>query len=265
MSDLSSPCIPHFLAPAALLSLLLFFRGLQWTLTCTKSFLNVCEIPVSVFASVFSFFFCECHVRVCCRVILRSVAQEQLSSARSILSKSPVIQHFSHLWKLSTKSKPPAANCGGLFEWRQMNQSGLTVSHRHPQTCLSLPLNPGVHLSVECKVLGSSWANNPGYESTRPPHIHIYTEDGKHTGWTDTEHCWAESHGLNEDCVYTIVEICGGTVQISLFVQAVQTEAHAHRGFGFKVLIVLMVPVSWRWWCDGMLTLCNGSTKICRS
>lgn len=35
---------------------------------------------------------------------------------------------------------------------------------------------------------------------------------------------------MNEDNVYSIAEeICGGTVKISLFVQAGQTEVHAHR------------------------------------
>jgi len=34
---------------------------------------------------------------------------------------------------------------------------------------------------------------------------------------------------VSEDNVYSIVEICGGTVQISLFVQAVKIEAHARR------------------------------------
>lgn len=113
-----------------------------------------------------------------------------------------------------------------------MKQRALSVTHRHPQTCLSLPLNPGVHLSVECRVLGSSWANNPGYESTRPPHIRIDAEDGRRT---HTVNFWAESHGWNEDCVYAAAEKCGGTVQISLFVQAERALAlPGDEGSGFR-------------------------------
>ena len=33
---------------------------------------------------------------------------------------------------------------------------------------------------------------------------------------------------MNEDSVYSVAQICGGTVKISLFVQAVQTEVNAY-------------------------------------
>lgn len=37
-----------------------------------------------------------------------------------------------------------------------------------------------------------------------------------------------DSHHLNEDSVYGIAEICGGTVKISLFVLAVQIHVEVH-------------------------------------
>lgn len=135
-------------------------------------------------------FLCECHVRVCMHVILTLVTQETsclgpsdqrdwshkpraLTHLRTSFSSSQRAASFSQFntptffpfeiqplggftgrWKIMKILYPAQAsdsvNYGGLFEQRQMIQSDLTVSHWHPQTCLSLPLNPGVHLSMEC-------------------------------------------------------------------------------------------------------------------
>lgn len=160
-----------------------------------------------------------------------------------------------------------APTVGGLSDRTQM----MTVSHRHPQTCLSLPLSPGIHLTVECNVLGLSWPTEPGCESTRPPRVS--SEDGERVRrWTDTE----KSQGMSGDSVYSTVEICGGTVQMSLFVQAAQTEVHPmfRKRCGFESVMLLHMPtlmmlwqnkyrVKYKMWPKLYDSTCWHSTQIC--
>lgn len=114
-----------------------------------------------------------------------------------------------------------SANSGGPPWIKTDDQNGLTVSHRHPQTCLSLPLNPGFHLSVECEgMLFNSYGEQTRIGINSPP-LYLHLRGCVQSGEQIWENSWGESHGLNKDSVYSIAEICGGTVKISLFVQAV--------------------------------------------
>lgn len=222
--SLHSPALPFVASPAALHPSF-FLRGLQSTLTCTKSLLNACVIR---------FFLCDCRVCVC--AILRLVTQETSCLGPSDqpdwshnpealrLSTNLTIPSFSYLkyspMEVYRKIKnyenslpspkrlavPTAAASLNKDRWSSVVWQWVTDIHRHACLFLSTLVFISAWNAKECS--SGLMDNNPGYESTRPPSIYTKERWGKSvhvcTVWTDIEICWGESHGLNKNSVIVL-------------------------------------------------------------